>query len=190
MTVAQKSSGKKTKTIKLDLACGQNKAEGFTGVDIWEGADIKHDLTQYPWPFKDRSVSELHCSHYVEHIPMENVEASKTDHLIMFMNEANRILKKNGTFTIRHPHNRSDRAFQDPTHRRFIPNATWYYFSKEWREVNKLDHYPITSNFEIVSMFVDGVSDDLANRPQEHQIWAGERYWNQFMDLVVVLKKL
>lgn len=192
-TRKRKSSGK---ALRLDLACGQSPAEGFTGVDIWDGADIQHDLTRYPWPWKDRSVSELHCSHYVEHIPFEVLRPSAEgipeawiDGLCAFMNECHRILKKNGQFTIRHPHNRSDRAFQDPTHRRFIPAATWWYFNKEWRDANKLNHYPITADFEVVSMFADGLNDDLATRNQETQLWAGERYWNMFADLVVVLKK-
>lgn len=167
--------------------------EGFTGVDIWEGAEVTHDLTRYPWPWKDRSVNELHCSHYVEHIPLEvwpNQGAGPlVDGLCMFMNEAHRILKKGGTFTIRHPHNRSDRAFQDPTHRRFIPAATWWYFNREWREANRLDHYPITADFDVVSMFADGLNQDLQTRNEETQAWAMERYWNQVADLVVVLKK-
>lgn len=197
MTVKTRSSGK---TLKLDLACGQSPVEGFTGVDIWDGAEVTHDLNSYPWPWRNRSVSELHCSHYVEHIPPEvlytnfvapepNYVAVTTDGLCAFMNEAHRILKKNGTFTIRHPHNRSDRAFQDPTHRRFIPSATWFYFNREWREANRLDHYPITADFDIISMYADGLNDDLQNRNEQTQAWAGERYWNQFADLVVVLKK-
>ena len=178
-----------SRTLKLDLACGQSPAEGFTGVDIWDGAEIQQDLTQYPWPWKDRSVSELHCSHYVEHIPLEVLRGDLTDGLCAFMNEAHRILKKGGTFTIRHPHNRSDRAFQDPTHRRFIPAMTWWYFNRQWREANRLDHYPITADFDVVAMYADGLNEDLQNRAEDVQLWQGERYWNQFADLVVVLKK-
>lgn len=184
------STKTRVKNLKLDLACGQNPAEGFTGVDIWEGAEVQHDLTEFPWPWPDRSVAEVHCSHFVEHLPLEVIYGGKlTDGLCAFMNELGRVLKKGGEATIRHPHNRSDRAFQDPTHRRFIPSATWYYFNAEWRKLNALDHYPISCDFEILAMYADGLNDDLVNRNEQAQIWSGERYWNSYADLVVVLKK-
>jgi hypothetical protein len=55
--------------VKLDIACGQAKKEGFIGVDIARlpGVDIVHDLEQFPWPFDDNSIEEARCSHYVEH---------------------------------------------------------------------------------------------------------------------------
>ena len=56
--------------MKLDIACGQNKQKGFTGVDIapGNGVDIVWDLEQFPWtPFKDNSVEEFYVSHYAEH---------------------------------------------------------------------------------------------------------------------------
>ena len=74
--------------MKLDIACGQNKRQGFKGVDIapGEGVDFVWDLEKFPWePFKDSSVTEAHVSHYMEH----------TKDLIKFMNEVWRICQKN-----------------------------------------------------------------------------------------------
>jgi hypothetical protein len=38
--------------MNLDIACGQNKADGWVGIDIAADthADIVHDLLSFPWP--------------------------------------------------------------------------------------------------------------------------------------------
>ena len=166
--------------MKLDIACGQSKQEGFHGVDIAEveGVDTVHDLTQFPWPFEDDSVDEAFSSHYVEHTP----------DLVAFMNEAYRVLKDGAQIRIVHPHLRSDRAFQDPTHTRFIPEATWYYFAKDWREANKLDHYPISADFGVEQMFYSGFYPAWETRAEQARQFALQTYWNVAQDLVVDLK--
>src|SRR5882724_1905776 len=75
--------------IKLDLGCGKNKREGFLGVDRrkFPGVDAVADLTEKQWAFDvdfldkyfpidddsdtslslpDSSVTEAHCSHFLE----------------------------------------------------------------------------------------------------------------------------
>ncbi len=56
---------RKTPPVKLDLACGQNKQEGFTGIDIAGNYDIKHDLLAVPWPIKPGTKAEHRatCGH-------------------------------------------------------------------------------------------------------------------------------
>jgi len=88
---------------RLDLACGNNKLEGYLGVDITlDGteADVCWDLEKYPWPFESNSVDEIFCRHYIEHI----------SDLIMFMNEVYRILKPNAKVTFVAPYYTSVRA--------------------------------------------------------------------------------
>ena len=65
-----------SRELKLDLGCGQNVREGFEGVDLY-GDKAKHkvDLFKFPWPFKDGSVDEINCSHFMEHIPAREIEA-------------------------------------------------------------------------------------------------------------------
>ncbi len=125
--------------LKLDLACGQMPHEGFEGVDLWEGAKHRLDLFRCPWPWEDGSVEELHCSHFIEHIPMEEIEHNgrKKDRLFAFFDECYRILKPGGRMTVFCPNARSNRAFQDPTHRRFIVAETFLYLHKPWRVANK-----------------------------------------------------
>ena len=68
-----------SRELKLDLGCGQNVREGFEGVDLY-GDKAKHkvDLFKFPWPFKDGSVDEINCSHFMEHIPAREIEEKES----------------------------------------------------------------------------------------------------------------
>ncbi len=198
-------------TRKLDLACGQTPREGFEGVDIWPGAKHVVDLTRYPWtchctecqgkPFADSSVAELHCSHYIEHIDMLMVDktgapvwpgdpqrAEAKDALFAFFDEAFRILVPGGWFDVIVPSGRSDRGFQDPTHRRFIVESTFAYLFKPWRDGNKLDHYNVLCNFGgIVNKSVPAETNMLH---PEAQVRHFTHYWNAVFDWHVRLQSL
>jgi hypothetical protein len=176
-------------TRKLDLACGQSPKDGFEGVDIWQGAKHVVDLQKYPWPFDDSSVSEVHCSHYCEHIPMYPSVVGKLgpqDPLFAFMDELWRILTPDGIATIIVPIARNDRAFQDPTHRRFIVEATFAYFWKDWRVANKLDHYNVQCNF--MTHVAQTVSTDLNAMHPEAASRHITSYWNAVVDLHATMK--
>lgn len=170
---------------KIDLACGQNKQEGFHGVDISGDADQKVDLLQFPWPFESDSVDELFSSHFVEHIP-HDIPGHDNDGLVLFMEECFRILKDGGKLRIVHPHASSARAFQDPYHRRFIPETTWWYFNREWRQNTGLDHYPIHCDFNVDNM-VGHYMGDWGTRALQAQQFATAHYINVFGDLDVYL---
>lgn len=131
--------------LRLDLGCGNNKRDGFKGVDFvkTDAADYVHDLFTFPWPFKDSSVEELHAAHFFEHVP----------HLLRgkFMDEAYRILVPGGKFTIICPYYTSVRATQDFTHEwPGISQNSFLYFNKGWREQNKLTHgyYDLKADFD------------------------------------------
>ena len=178
----------KKKLFKLDLACGSNKQKGFTGVDITKKntkADIAHDLLVYPWPFADNSVDEVWCSHYLEHLPHGT---GLQDGMVDFMNEVWRILKPGAVARFLTPYYASSRAFQDPYHTRYITESTYLYFTKDWREMNKLTHYPITTNFTI-ERIDHAVNQSLVGRAQEAMQAMASMNWNIIDDLLVVLKK-
>lgn len=174
--------------IKLDIACGQNKQEGFVGIDLSGDADITHDLFSYPWPLEDNSVEEVFISHFVEHIPHYRPEWGSVDGWFMFWAEVYRVLIPDGKVTAIHPYVKSDRAFWDPTHVRFIHEYTWYYIDQEWLKAQKLDHYPTNVNFEVVLVSGGGIAPDLENRALEVQMFARNHYWNAVSDLQVILK--
>lgn len=163
--------------MKLNIAGGQNNPEGFTNIDIWEGADIVHDLEQFPWPIEDGSVEEAMCSHYVEH----------TKDLNAFMNEVSRILKPGGTCSVTAPYYNNIRAWQDPTHTRAISEATFLYYNKQWREQNKLNHYPITCDFDF--SYAYHIDPYWAMRNEEARAFAIKHYTNVVNDIQVNLVK-
>lgn len=165
--------------MKLDLACGQNKRPGFTGVDIapGEGVDIVHDLETYPWPFKDHSVEEIHISHYAEHVKDLNA----------FMNEMWRVCEKDAKVSIVGPYYTSIRAWQDPTHVRPLSEATWMYYNKGWREANKLDHYGITADFDLVNAILF-FNEPWNQKSEDARQFAAKHYFNVVSDILVELK--
>lgn len=173
------SSKKVPKVLKLDIACGQNKREGFTGVDIapGKGVDIVHDLEVFPWPFKNNSVDEAHVSHYIEH----------TSDLIAFMNELHRIMKPGAQCMIIAPYYSSMRAWQDPTHTRAISEATFLYFNQQWLRDNGLDHYRVTADFDFSYGYA--FAPEWASRSEEARAFAVRHYINVISDIQVTLTK-
>src|SRR5512140_2484260 len=114
--------------LRLDIGCGKNKKEGFTGVDQFAipGVDVVADLRKpFPWP--DNSVEEVHCSHFIEHLEAKD--------RVRFMNELWRVMKPGAKCTLIAPHWCSNRAYGDMTHC-WPPVAEMFlsYLSAKWRE--------------------------------------------------------
>lgn len=172
--------------LKLDLGCGNNKKEGFFGVDIVkEGtqADVECDLLEFPWPFDAESVGEMFSSHYVEHIPQKLRP--------LFFEEAYRVLSIGGKFMIVTPFAWSNRAIQDFTHEwPPICPETYLYFNRAWRELNKLNygHYDLKCDFEIETCnFI--LNEDSVKKTNEEKSLLVKNNINVVDDMVVVLKK-
>ena len=177
--------------VKLDLACGQRPRDGFQGVDLHApGAKWKVDLTKFPWPWEDSSVEELHCSHYAEHLPMVEVQhAGRTKNLFFaFFDECFRILRPGGNMMVIVPSARSNRAFQDPTHCRFIVAETFAYLSAEWRRSQGLDHYQVDCDFS--GNAVGSVVQEETVRHPESQSFRFNHLWNTTLDFHCTLKSL
>ncbi len=168
-----------SKLIKYNLACGQNKIEGYINVDIikTDQTDIIMDLEKYPWDITEDSVDEIYCSHYIEH----------TSDIIKFMNEIYRIMKKGSKATIIAPYYTSIRAWQDPTHKNAISEMTFLYYNKGWREQNKLTHYPIKADFDFTYGYV--MYPDFISRIEEYRTFAMRHYWNVISDIQITLTK-
>ena len=197
---------------RLDLGCGQNPREGFEGVDLYgEKAKHKVDLFKFPWPFADGSVDEIHCSHFLEHVPAREINERDApsfpssafeyrfqekdadrflgqDMLFAFMDECWRILKPDAWMHVIVPSGRSNRAFQDPTHRRFFVQETFLYFAAEWRKLNALDHYRAHCNFGVE--INHSLPQEETTRSAEAQAMRFQHYWNVTVDWIAKLKKL
>jgi hypothetical protein len=185
--------------LKLSLGCGGNVPEGFKGVDIIkvDGVDYVQDLLKFPWSqFADNSVDEIECSNFVEHIPHGD---SFNDPFYQFFDEIHRILKPatfdpnnpniplTGIARIVCPYYSSIRAWQDPTHQRAISEASFLYLNKQWRIDNKLDHYPVSCDFDFNYGYI--LSPQWQNRNQEAQTFAIQHYMNVVSDIQVQLIK-
>lgn len=195
--------------IRLDLASGPKPQDGFEGVDMY--ADVKHrvNLLQFPWPWETSSVDEMFCSHFIEHIPMAYANPGflplqvqdpeqrysivprdeyDRDLWCLFFDEAWRVLKPDGVFTVIWPALQSVRAFQDPTHRRFIPLDAMMYLQKGFREANGLGHYLGACDF-----MIDGprtsyaFSIDEPGRTDEAIMGLIHRNWNVATDTKATL---
>lgn len=194
-----KKAKKEDAPLKLSLASGGNIPEGFKGVDIVkvDGVDYVQDLLKFPWSqFADNSVDEIECSNFVEHIPHGD---SFNDLFYQFFDEIHRILKPatfdpnnpnialTGIARIVCPYYSSIRAWQDPTHQRAISEASFLYLNKQWRIDNKLDHYPVSCDFDFNYGYV--VNPAWQNRNQEAQAFAIQHYINVVSDIQVQLIK-
>ncbi len=190
---------KKDEIVKLSLACGGNKPDGFRGVDIvkTDSTDYVQDLLTFPWSqFADNSVDEIECSNFVEHIPHGD---SRHDPFFEFFDEIHRILKPaefdpnnpniplKGFARIVCPYYSSMRAWQDPTHQRAISEASFLYLNKQWRIDNKLDHYPVSCDFDFTYGYI--LSPEWQTRSQEAQLFAIQHYINVVTDVQVQLIK-
>lgn len=167
--------------LRLDLAAGQQPREGFESVDSapLEGVDYRVDLFQPPWPFDDDSVEEIYCAQFVEHIPHYLPSYNGVDGWWVFFAELYRVMQDGGLATFTHPYVTSRRAFQDPTHTRYITEATWGYLSRAYRTVNHVDHYGADVDFEVAGISYYGPT------PGEP---ADPHLWEQISDLMVALR--
>lgn len=168
--------------MKLDIGCGQRKQPGFKGADIVSSPEVDFvvDLEKFPWePFKDNSVEEVYCSHYIEHTP----------DLMKFMDEVWRICANDAKVTLIAPYYSSARAWQDPTHRRAISEASFLYYDKDWRVTNKLDHYPIKSNFKMEKIVVF-FNPPWDKKTEEARQFAQQHYWNVISDILVEMRAI
>jgi predicted SAM-dependent methyltransferase len=175
--------------LKLDLGCGQRKRDSYHGVDNAPGADAdtRFDLfSGEPWPFADNSVSHVHASHLVEHIPHYMPAYQGRDGFFVFFDEVHRICADGAEVTLEHPYAINERAFWDPTHTRYIHETTWFYLDAGWRKLQGLDHYPVRCDFKIANI-VSGISAVFEHRTDEVKAFAKQHYWNAIGDLSVTL---
>jgi hypothetical protein len=193
------TKARKDAVLKLSLACGDNKPKGFKGVDLikTKSVDYVQDLLKFPWSqFANNSVDEMECSNFVEHIPHGD---SYNDPFFQFFDEIYRILKPaefdpanpnipiKGFVKIVCPYYSSMRAWQDPTHQRAISEASFLYLNKKWREDNKLEHYPVSCDFDFGYAYV--ITPEWQNRSAESQTFAIRHYNNVVSDIQVQLIK-
>lgn len=117
------------KTI-LNLGCGKDIIKStnsikWINIDIADllGVNVKHDLTKFPYPFKDNFFDEI--------LSLGSLELINAD-FIKIMEELHRICKPNAIIKIRSPAFPNMCSAQDPLTKKFMTWNTFEYFTDDW----------------------------------------------------------
>jgi SAM-dependent methyltransferase len=107
----------------LNLGSGIRPIEEAVNLDITAvlGADVVHDLNEYPWPFPDNRFREVIARDVLEHL----------DDLVLVMEELHRVCEAGARIEIGVPHFSSANQFIDPTHRHAFGVESFDYFTGE-----------------------------------------------------------
>ena len=108
---------------RLNVGCGEFKKEGYVNLDIRPdvGADIVHDLQEFPYPIPGNEFDLVEADHVLEHLrdPFQ------------VMRELHRITKNGGLVVIRTPH--FSRGFSHPEHQRGFDVSFPLYFQPRFK---------------------------------------------------------
>jgi len=136
------------------------------------------DLTK-PWIWGDESVSEVHCSHFLEHLDQKE--------RVHFFNELYRVLQKDAKATIIVPSWTSERAYGDPTHKwPPVVGFSFLYLNKAWRDANA-PHTDYKCDFGFQGG--NSLAHPWGLKNQEAQIFAQTHYLNVAQDTWVTLTR-
>jgi predicted SAM-dependent methyltransferase len=176
-------------SVKLDIGCGIKKLPGFHGVDqhAFVGVDTVLDVRLTPWPWREESVSEIHSSHFLEHLTAPE--------RVTFFNESYRVLAWDGTVRIVTPHWSHDCAYGDPTHQ-WPPLSPWValYLQKTWR-IRNAPHTDAeqTGGFGYACDFdwkTSGTRDQwLMDHPDKERMFWMQHGVNSTFEVVIELRK-
>ena len=122
--------------IKLDIGCGINPAEGYTGVDYYVKGEGIINAPMWELPFNTDTVEEIRSSHALEHCPKRMIPVT--------LAEWKRVLAPGGRLLL------------------FVPDLEWCV--KEWlkRKSNDWYLYTIFGNQDHpVEFHMTGFTDDI-----------------------------
>ena len=175
--------------IRIDIGCGKNKKPEFIGVDQYpmEGVDIVMNIADDEWPWEGSSVSEVNCSHFLEHLTgLERVR---------FFNKLHRVLMPGAKALLVVPHWASNRAYGDFTHQwPPVSEMLFYYINKTWRE-SQAPHNDIRWNPEGYCCHFEAtwgysLHPEILLKNAQAQQFAIQFYKEACQDQVITLTKL
>ena len=76
--------------MKLDIGCGNNKKEGFLGVDIFQNPQVDYVMSATNLNFDSNSIEEIYSRRCIQHIKDDKKA----------LNEMYRVLQKDGKLTL------------------------------------------------------------------------------------------
>jgi hypothetical protein len=176
--------------IKLDIGCGPHKkGPDWTGLDRikFDGVDIVCDAGTERWPFEDSTVSEIHSSHFVEHLTNMNGRFER----VHFFNEIYRVLKPMAQCTLIFPHWASNRHYGDPSHAEPFSEFGFFYLDRLWRSQNAphvdIAHNPKGYSCNLNCTWGYTMRPELGVRNTEYQQYAMANYRDSIMDIVATM---
>lgn len=125
----------------IDIGCGNNKTEGFFGVDQYPfpAVDQVIDLNAPSWPIPDNKFDFARASHVIEHV-------KDTQN---FLKEIHRICKHGAEVVIETPHFSWIDSWNDPTH-------LWHFSSGWYRRLEKGQYLSyVIGEFELVKSEIE-----------------------------------
>jgi len=183
---------------KLNLGCGKDIRAGWTNVDrvALKGVNLSLDLFVYPWTGLNRyhkAVDEIYCGHLIEHVPHDGI--NNRDGFFCFFHECWKLLKPDGVMTVQVPYGKSTAALQDPTHTRYLVEASFTYLNPELYKSGDNFDYGLPFGFEIQEIgylyYQDWVSKVQAQG--EERFMGGFEslhLWNVVWGLNVILRPM
>jgi len=172
---------KEPELFRLDLGTGKGNKRplGFIGVDIHGGKGIlKVDLRKR-WPWKSKSVDEVHCDYLLQYF-----NAAERVH---FMQELYRVLKPEGKAVIIVPYWCAHKAYMDAGIAWPPISEGWFQtLAKPWREgQNYQDVSGLDCDFDSVLGY--GMHPLITERNLEYQQHAVGFYKEAAQDLYATL---
>jgi SAM-dependent methyltransferase len=123
MSSTEKPAALSFAMLILDIGCGKKKQDpSAIGLDRQPGssADVRCDLTHFPWPLKDNCAGRIYLSHFLEHHP----------DILRAMAEVHRIAQPGAEVIIVTPHYSSPDSYTDPTHLFHLAVRSFDYFER------------------------------------------------------------
>ena len=142
---------------KLNMGCGRNIKEDYINLDItnFPGVDFKHDLTKFPYPFKDNYFDEI--------LLLGVLELINTD-FIKIMEELHRICKPKAIIKIRSPVFPNMCSAQDPLTKKFMTWNTFEYFKDDglnyyskarFKTLKRIYIYSLNSKINLLGFWIN-----------------------------------
>jgi len=134
--------------MKLNLGSGNDPKEGFVNVDFLDlpEVDYIYNLMDFPYPWDDSSVDEIHAVDVLEHLDNYTKNGSPT--YLTFIEECHRMLKPKGKLFIQTPSWDSPLLWIDITHVRGFDLQSFDFFDPD-TEFGKTRDFYSTARFKI-----------------------------------------
>lgn len=144
--------------LVLDLGCGPlKKNPAWTGIDLLDsdGVDIVGDVYEVIAAFPDKSVDEIHSSHFFEHVA----------DIPGLLKSLERILKPGGIIEIVVPHFSNPYFYSDHTHKSFFGLYSFSYLVKDELLKRKVPDYGINKNLSLQKVYLRFSSAFYISKP-------------------------